>query len=246
MTQKDREMMVWTQVLSVLMFFGFTIGLVILSVASFFQTESAFRSANDSSIVFFGISFGNVISYAFALLFQYGQNIALFIRKHFFERDEVVFSVWGRDVTQKEIALWVFFFCAGVDSITNIIWFHTTVEPVSNFVINLLLKIVGYSAMVVVVFAEEALGWALDAVFKAFDQLRSAVEYNNRKNKGFSNQALSSRSNFRNETNPGRWNDRPGDSRKMDAGALSSFTNIVEEERKPEQQSFYSRLPKKN
>ena len=53
------------------------IALIIFSGVSYVQTEIAFKNFNDPTLTIFGITVGNYISHLFAVIFQYGQNVAL-------------------------------------------------------------------------------------------------------------------------------------------------------------------------
>lgn len=175
-----KSRMKWQQVILILAILAFLTGLVIVSAVSYFQTEQSFQTLNDKNIVFLGVSFGMMISNAFSLLFQYGQNAVLFIRKSFLD-DDKWFEIVGYPVSQKDVALWIFFLFAGIDALTNCLWYYQTVEPNENIVLRIVISIVGYSAMIVSVFVEEAIGFTLDALMKAFSGLKEIVKWEKRK-----------------------------------------------------------------
>lgn len=177
-----KSKMKWQQIILVLAIFAFLVGLGIVSAVSYFQTEQSFQNLNDPNIVFLGINFGMMISNAFSLLFQYGQNAILFIRKVFLDDDEL-FDVMGKSISQKDIALWVFFLFAGIDALTNCLWYYQTVEPNENMVLRVVVSIVGYSAMIVSVFVEEAIGYTLDALTRAWSGLVDIIRLENRKSR---------------------------------------------------------------
>lgn len=177
-----KSRMKWQQIILVLAIFAFLVGLGIVSAVSYFQTEQSFQNLNDPNIVFLTVNFGMMISNAFSLLFQYGQNAILFIRKIFLDDDEL-FEVMGKSISQKDVALWVFFLFAGIDALTNCLWYYQTVEPNENMVLRVVVSIVGYSAMIVSVFVEEAIGYTLDALTRAWSGLIDIIRLENRRSR---------------------------------------------------------------
>jgi len=148
----------------------FFLGLIGMSIASFIQTEIAFRAMNDSEVVFFTFIIGNYMSYFAAFVFQYGQNVALFIRKEFLIK-KVIFRFAGINFTQKKIALLIFWIFAVVDGGTNVLWFKGQYVPSEDEVKNILIQIVSYSAMIAVVGSEEMLEWAWSATSRIWIDL---------------------------------------------------------------------------
>lgn len=170
--QEARPRMKWEQIILVVALLLFLVGLGTVSIVSFFQTETAFKGLNDPNIK--GI--GGFISIAFAFIFQYGQNAALYIRKKFCN-DKTLFTLYTWDISDKTIALWVFWIFAMVDALTNIIWFYQTVEKNPDPFLNVVVNVLGYAAMILAVGVEEILGKALDAFSRATGELKTLLEW---------------------------------------------------------------------
>jgi hypothetical protein len=173
--------MKWTQIVLIVALILCLTGLGTVSIVSFFQTETAFRGLNDPNIPMLGMA----ISYAFAFIFQYGQNAALYIRKKFCS-GKTVFTLFSWDVTDKDLLMAAFCILAAVDAITNIVWFYSTVEANPDKFIDGMVKFLGYSAMILAVFVEEALGAVLDALSRALKELKSLMDWG-RKSRGTNN-----------------------------------------------------------
>lgn len=169
------QKMYYTQLIVVVALLAVVIGLAGTSIISFFQTEKAFVPLNDPTIVMFGFQAGNWISYLFAMSFQYGQNAALYIKRKFCSDNIILKSelpfIGEIEIRDNTIADIVFWSCCLVDSLTNVLWFHQSVEIPSDAVLGWMLRIIGYSAMIGSVFAEEAIGVVLDALRKAGKEL---------------------------------------------------------------------------
>lgn len=177
--------LIWSQRILVMASFLVVVVLIFISAVSLLQTESAFQTLNDSNISILGITIGNAISWAFAIFFQYGQNVVLYMRKKFC-KNTVVFEFMNTDFTDKKLMLFAFFLFAGVDALTNIVWYYKTVELIPDPLLNVVISVIGYTAMVVAVFSEEGLGWALDSFSKANKELADLNKWekiNNRNEK---------------------------------------------------------------
>jgi hypothetical protein len=165
----------WSQAIIVIALFLVFVSLVGISVISLSQTEQAYQSLNDPLLVVWGFAIGNYISILFALVTQYSQNAALYIKKHFC-KNQIVFKselliIGDIEIRDNQIADFVFWVSAGIDALTNIIWFYTTVAIPVDIILGTMLRVVGYGSMVASVFAEEAMGIVLDAFRKAKKQL---------------------------------------------------------------------------
>jgi len=180
MEKNSRDRMKWTQMILIFAFMLFIPALIAISIVSFLQTESAFQVMNDSTLSFVGMSIGSYISYFMAIIFQYGQNVALFIRKHFLT-DEVVIENSFFQMSEKDLAMGAFIVCAVIDAGTNVIWFAANVDTHPDPILNIVIKTVGYAAMIVIIFVEETLGWAIDGFSKAMNQLKSITQYDKKK-----------------------------------------------------------------
>lgn len=180
MEKNSRDRMKWTQMILIFAFMLFIPALIAISIVSFLQTESAFQVMNDPTLSFVGMSIGSYISYFMAIIFQYGQNVALFIRKHFLT-DEVVIENSFFQMSEKDLAMGAFIVCAVIDAGTNVIWFAANVDTHPDPILNIVIKTVGYAAMIVIIFVEETLGWAIDGFSKAMNQLKSITQYDKKK-----------------------------------------------------------------
>lgn len=187
MNQNNRNeisRMYYSQFIIVLALFLVFIALVMVSVASLFQTEQAFQPLNDPTIVLFGVQIGSYLSIFFAFIAQYTQNVALYIKKHFC-KNTVVFKselpfvgeIEFTDTKAADFAFWVSF---GIDSLTNVVWFYRTVEIPKDVILGAMLMIIGYSTMIGSTFAEEAIGVVLDALKKARQQLSDIAKQEKR------------------------------------------------------------------
>jgi hypothetical protein len=186
--QNGRNRMVWQQRIIVTALVLLLIGLVIASFVSFFQTELAFRPLNDVNIPLIG----GLISYAFAFIFQYGQNAALYIRQKFCT-GKTLFTIpfLGWDISDKTSLFALFLLFAIVDAATNVIWFYRNVETNTDVFLDIIVKGIGYLAMFAVVFVEEALGWVLDALSKATKEMKEILKWENLSKKSEEKNSLS-------------------------------------------------------
>jgi hypothetical protein len=159
------------------------IGFAILSVFSLMQTESSYQPMNDGDMNLFGFQFGLYISIVLALVTQYIQNVALYAKKHMCVGDVVFESelpfIGKFKLTDRKIADFVFWASAGIDALTNVIWFYLTVE-ISWDILGIMIAIVGYTMMILLVFVEEGIGFLLDAHKKANRQLKDIAIQQNR------------------------------------------------------------------
>jgi len=141
------------------------VGLTGMSLMSFFQTQSAFLPLNDPTMVFQGIQFGSGIAFLSALIFQYGQNAALYVKSHY-ATGKVVINLFGMfDIKDTTICWLVFWICAGIDAGTNCLWLYNQPDIRKQHIV---FQTIEYSAMIFVVFVEEVLGIVLQALFHSF------------------------------------------------------------------------------
>jgi hypothetical protein len=144
------------------------IALLGMSYASLMQTIQAFALWEDPTL-----SIGIYLPILLGVLFQYGQNAALYLRKRFGNNKQLQqgFPDW---LTTNNIALSVFAVCALVDGATNILWFEKNV--VASLTTNILIyRVIGWLGMSLLVFVEEVLGWVLDGLSLSWKEYRSVV-----------------------------------------------------------------------
>jgi hypothetical protein len=142
------------------------IALLGMSYASLMQTIQAFALWEDPTL-----SIGIYLPILLGVLFQYGQNAALYLRKRFGSNKQLQqgFPDW---LTTNNIALSVFAVCALVDGATNILWFEKVV--VTSLTSNILIyRVIGWLGMSLLVFVEEVLGWVLDGLSLSWKEYRS-------------------------------------------------------------------------
>ena len=161
----------WVQVMLFAAATAVVIALVILSALSYLQTEIAFRPFNDSTIYLFGFAIGSYISHLFAVVFQYGQNVALGLRA-MLKRDTKLFTVLGFDVTDRNLALGFFIMSAIIDAGTNIIWMESVWSPSGNAIRDFIIRLVGWAVMGFSVFFEELIGVVIDFWSYALKKVR--------------------------------------------------------------------------
>jgi len=141
------------------------VGLFGMSLMSFFQTQSAFIPLNDPTMVFEGIEFGSTIAFLCALIFQYGQNAALYVKNHY-TSGKVIINLFGmfniKDTTLCWIAFWI---CAGIDAGTNCLWLYNQPDIRKQ---NPIFQSIEYAAMIGIVFVEEVLGIVLQSFMHSF------------------------------------------------------------------------------
>jgi hypothetical protein len=182
-TDNDWSNLVWVQGIGLLTLSFLFGGVIVLSLASYVQTEMAFSSMNDPTTTLFGWKIGNLLSHAMAMLFQYGQNGALLYRV--FRKGERVLFKWSRGrkkFTDKDAALILFGIFALVDAGTNVLWLYDRRASASlessesiDKTRNLIAGFFGYGAMVLVVFVEEALGIVLELWNNTFGKFQDAL-----------------------------------------------------------------------
>lgn len=233
MEKNSRDRMKWTQMILIFAFMLFIPALIAISIVSFLQTESAFQVMNDSTLSFLGMSIGSYISYFMAIIFQYGQNVALFIRKHFLT-DDIVLDNTFFQMSEKDLAMGGFIVCAVIDAGTNVIWFAANVDTHPDPILNIVIKTVGYAAMIVIIFVEETLGWAIDGFSKAMSQLKSITQYDKKK------------SSSENSVNSGNHSQqsRNNSEQRAQQNQQSYQSNNSQQSRPPQQSPMMSNLPK--
>ena len=173
-TQQNLERFKYVTMVNMIAILVVAFAILIVSAASLAQTISAFNPVADPSLIVFGIPLGLTLPVVYGVLFQYGQNAALYVRKHYTNDDPLVdWSILGFDVTSRNIALLFFMVCAIIDAGTNVVWFYKNVEPSGDAVIDALLFGVGYPSMILVVFAEEVFGLVLQAFRRVKNEYKS-------------------------------------------------------------------------
>jgi len=144
------------------------IALLGLSYASLMQTIRAFDTWADPTL-----QIGLYLPILLGVLFQYGQNAALYLRKRF-GSDRILQDGFPEWLTTNNIAISIFIICAIVDGATNILWFekNVIVEVSSNILIY---RVIGWLGMAMLVFVEEVLGWVLDGLTLSWKELKSII-----------------------------------------------------------------------
>lgn len=148
------------------------LGLAGMSITSFFQTQSAFEPLNDPTMEFQGIKFGMWIAFLCALIFQYGQNAALYVKNTYATGKTVInlFGIWNiKDTTLCWIVFWL---CASIDAGTNCLWLYNQPDIRKQHPI---FQTIEYSSMIAIVFVEEVLGIVLQALAHSFTLLRQII-----------------------------------------------------------------------
>lgn len=159
----------WEAIIVTITLLFCVIGLAGLSYISFFQTLFAFKPLNDPTMIVGGVAVGNWVAFLCALLFQYGQNAALYIRK-VYGTDKIAFNVMGFfNVRNSDTYLIVFAVCAIIDAGTNIIWLSSQPEVANQ---AFYFKVIEYSVMALLVFVEEVLGITLQALSHSIEKLK--------------------------------------------------------------------------
>jgi Sec-independent protein translocase protein TatA len=161
------------------------VGAVIISIASYFQTAKGFEGVSDPELIILGVPVGLWLPFVFAIVFQYGQNVALIINEYFtsgkvvYYKDLVFFKI---KITDSTIAKGIFVLCAAIDAGTNIMWLSNTLTPKGNPVYDIGAIVILYPAMVVIVFVEEGLGLVIQSMSKSFHIYKDIVEKEERSN----------------------------------------------------------------
>jgi hypothetical protein len=166
--------MFWYSLISVITTFLLLIGLIGISIVSFFQTNKTFEPLNDPSIIIFTLPFGMWISLFMSFIVQYGQNVALIVIA-LFCKNIVIFQIGKIKITDTNIAWIIFWITAITDAATNIVWFMTTVEIPDDIITGTIVRLIGYGTMILSIFSEEALGIVLDSFSKSLEQLKKIV-----------------------------------------------------------------------
>lgn len=157
----------WTTAIAVITIGLGVIGLIVMSFVSYFQTAIAFAPLADTSIPIVG----GWIPYFLAFVFQYGQNIALFLKSRYATGQHVfTFLFW--DVDDKTLYNAAFGFCAILDAGTNCIWLSENTQVSSQ---KWYFQLVEYGAMVGVVWVEEVLGMAIQAFASSVTELNQIM-----------------------------------------------------------------------
>jgi len=142
------------------------------SIASLMQTISAFQEFADPTIIFLGIPIGVYLPVIYGVMFQYGQNAALYIREHY-GSDEEIATVFRVKLTSNNISLGVFIACLTVDVATNFLWFYKSVAMTGDLFVDVLIQVVGYGSMFLIAWSEEVLGIVVQALRRVSKQLSS-------------------------------------------------------------------------
>lgn len=158
----------WVITITALTLSFLVVGLLVVSVVSFFQTLQAFLPLNDSSIVLWGIPLGEQIAVAFALIFQYGQNAALFVRSNYCENKKIAdFGIF--ELTDTMLTNIIFGICAAIDAGTNIMWLDSKINTSQQ---HFLIRSLEYTTMIAIVFVEEVLGIVIQSLYHSLTDLK--------------------------------------------------------------------------
>jgi len=168
MNQKQIETLKYVSLINLFAMFAVAVTLAAISIASLLQTISAFNKMADPTLPILGM----LLPIAYGVLFQYGQNAALYIRQHYCD-SRTIFYLWEFGVTSRHIAMGVFIVCAFVDAATNVLWFYRSVEPSGDILTDSLVMAIGYPSMILVVFAEEVFGRVLQALRRVMNEYKS-------------------------------------------------------------------------
>jgi hypothetical protein len=136
------------------------------------QTISAFQEFADPTIIFLGIPIGVYLPVIYGVMFQYGQNAALYIREHY-GSDEEIATVFRVKLSSNNISLGVFIACLTVDVATNFLWFYKSVAMTGDLFVDVLIQVVGYGSMFLIAWSEEVLGIVVQALRRVSKQLSS-------------------------------------------------------------------------
>ena len=145
------------------------VALLGLSYASLTQTIQAFAAWADPTLWI-----GIYLPILLGLLFQYGQNAALYLRKRF-GSNRILQDAFPKWLTTNNISISMFVICAIVDVATNILWFEKNV--VADLSSNVpIYRLIGWLGMALLVFVEEVLGWVLDGLSLSAKEYMSIIE----------------------------------------------------------------------
>jgi hypothetical protein len=167
----------YVALVNLLSFIAVSIVLIFISGASLVQTISAFRALEDAELVVAGVSIGLFLPIAYGVLFQYGKNVALYIRKYYCDTKTIFiipFVEWR--ISTSSLAMFAFWVCAIVDAATNVLWFYRNVEMTGDPIVDGLVVVTGYPAMIGIVFVEELLGIVFQGLRRSFRELKSINE----------------------------------------------------------------------
>lgn len=171
MQQQRIQQLRYVTLVNLLALFLVVVTLAIVSLASLLQTIRAFSNMADPTLPMFGM----FLPIAYGVLFQYGQNAALYIRQYYCD-DVPLLRLGDVVITSRNLAMGVFFVCAFVDGFTNVLWFYRSVEMTGDKFTDYLVMIIGYPCMVLIVFAEEVFGRVLQALRRVKNEYRSIKE----------------------------------------------------------------------
>ncbi len=160
------------------------IGLIGASIVSFFQTMRAFVPLNDPTTFL-----GTGIAFLFALIFQYGQNAALYVKVHYTSGKEIF---WG--ITDSALCLIIFGVCAVIDAGTNCYWLYLQPDIIAQ---PIYFRVIEYSAMILVVFVEEVIGKVLQAFSHSLTMLKKINLVENTKHIDYPKSRIPDISSFR-------------------------------------------------
>jgi len=205
----ENQPMKYPTLMKLIAAFAVLVGMGLLSIASFLQTMDGFSTIGDPEMILFGIPLGAALPFIYAIVFQYGQNVALLVREYL-THDKVI---WENDntflpitITDTKLATMVFVLCAVVDAGTNILWMANNWSPSGVIIKDVASVVIGYSAMIAVVFVEEGMGMVAQAMSKSYHIYRDivikerlAAKNNNQSNKGNDQQQRNSQSEMRQE-----------------------------------------------
>jgi hypothetical protein len=183
MPQKTLKRRGWELVVLIITFTLCSIGLLGISIFSFFQTLVAFAPMADPTTSIAGWKIGLRVPIMFAFVFQYGQNVALYLRDHFASRDVVATIPLGNrmewNITPRDAWLAVFIICATIDAGTNCVWLHS--QPKMAGVIWWF-QILLYMTMIAIVGVEEIFGITVQGLFHAWKELATILSVSIRRN----------------------------------------------------------------
>ncbi|MFH2029189.1 MAG: hypothetical protein ABIJ40_01005 [Bacteroidota bacterium] len=156
----EKEKKKWEMIITTITLGLCIVGLIGISIISFFQTLYAFLPLNDPTMEMGGIGVGCWIAFLFALVFQYGQNAALYVRQHYAAGKRIL-NVFGLyDLTDRGAYMGVFLICSLIDAGTNCIWLYNQKDIAMQ---PIYFQIIEYGAMILIVGVEEVLGIVLQA-----------------------------------------------------------------------------------
>ena len=178
--------MKWAQVIKVGAFMLVIPALIFFSVVSFLQTKDAMNPLSKAEVMLFGVNLGLYMPFVFALIFQYGQNVALYLGAHMCS-DKVVLKInLGFaiiNITEKRIAYGAFWLFCFIDAGTNVVWFYQNAQDNSKTLIALIYNAIMYGAMIIVVWVEEVLGICLQGFSRSYAELQVILRHESKQKK---------------------------------------------------------------